>query len=170
MDRFQVVGGDRYVSCPPAIDSVRVAMEGSHTWKGSIYMYMLLWKAAILERGPYRPYTCALCMCCHGRRPYLKWVHKRVHFWHEVVTLNPVSNQTGKRHFLCVSMATSQDFHRTLVTVVHCHLLLFIFSFCSLYSCWPHFFFASEKQLEFFFLPIAQFYQSQDLCQMPISL
>ena len=37
MDRFQVVGGDRYVSCPPAIDSVRVAMEGSHTWKGSIY-------------------------------------------------------------------------------------------------------------------------------------
>ena len=119
-------------------------MEGSHTWTGSIHMYVLPWKAAILEPGPYT------CTCWHGRQPDLKWVYIRVHFWLEVVTLNPVNNQTGKRHFICVSMATNQDFHRTLVTVVHCHLLLIYLLFCYLYSCWP-LFFASEKKLDFFF-------------------
>ena len=80
-----------------------------------------------------------LCMCCHGRRPFLKGVHIRVHFWLKVVTLNPVNNQTGKRHFICVSMATNQDFHRTLVTVANCHLPLFNF-FIALYIPADHIF------------------------------
>ena len=71
-DRFHVVASDGYFYCPPAIDFIRVAMEGGHTWNGSINI--------------------------------------RVHFWLEVVTLNPVNNQTGKRHFICVSMATNQYF------------------------------------------------------------
>ena len=51
-------------------------------------------------------------------------LHVCTHFWHEVVYLNPVNNQTGKRHFSCVSMATNGDLHRALVTVVHCCELL----------------------------------------------
>ena len=46
------------------------------------------------------------------------------HFWRKLVTLNPVSNQTGKRHFSCVSMATNRDLHMMLVTAFHCYGLL----------------------------------------------
>ena len=88
------------------------------------WLFVLPWKAAILERGPY---TCTLCTCCHGRRPYSQRVHIHVHFWLKVVTLNPVNNQPGERHFICVSMATNQDIHRMLVTVAYCHLPLFNF-------------------------------------------
>ena len=160
MDRFEVVSGDRYIYCPPAIDFVCVAMEGGHTWKRSIYMYTLYvlpWKVAVLERGPY---TYTLCTCCHGRRPYLKGVHIHVHFWLEVVTLNPVKNQTGKRHFICVSMATNQDFHRTLVT---CQFIAINCFFFSLFIPADHvFFFASEKKPKYFVYIIIFFF-----CLMP---
>ena len=49
-----------------------------------------------------------------------------------MVTLNPVNNQTGKRHFSCVSMATNLDLHRTSATPVHCELLEIFSSFSGL--------------------------------------
>ena len=93
------------------------------------------------------------------------WVYIRVHFWLEVVTLNPVNNQTGKRHFICVSMATNQDFHRTLVTVVYCHLLLYLL-FLLFISCWPHFFCIWEKT-GFFFLLMPSFTKAKTFAKCP---
>ena len=99
-------------------------MEGGHTWKGSVYTNVLPWKAVILERGPDIHVRVAM-----------EGGHIWKDFWLEVVTLNPVDNQTGKRHFICVSMATNQDFRWTLVTVVLCHIYFAFF-----YSCWPRLF------------------------------
>ena len=93
------------------------------------------------------------------------------HFHIMVVTLNPFNNQTGKRHFSCVSMATNQNLHITLVTAVHwydlCKTIFLLFFFGP--ACRPTFLFClwAETWILYVFLSNAQFYQSQDLCQMP---
>ena len=63
------------------------------------------------------------------------------------VALNPVNSLTGMRHFVCVSMATNQDLHRTWVKVVNCNELLFK----TVNSIFSLFFF-----LNFFLLPLSR--------------
>ena len=99
------------------------------------------------------------------------FLHIHVHTLAQGCHLEPSQQLKGMRHFVCVSMATNQDLHRTWAKVVNCNELLFksVNSFFSLFFLPVFFLFASEQK-SFFFMPNAQFYQSQDLCQMPTSL
>ena len=99
------------------------------------------------------------------------FLHIHVHTLAQGCHLEPSQQLKGVRHFVCVSIATNQDLHRTWAKVVNCNELLFksVNSFFSLFFLPVFFLFASEQK-SFFFMPNAQFYQSQVLCQMPTSL
>ena len=82
-----------------------------------------------------------------------------------VVTFNPntINNQTGKRHFSCVSMATNGDFHMTLVQMLIAMIKkkkkkkLFALIFLGLLTNF-FFFFASEQKREFFIYVYIKFW------------
>ena len=104
-----------------------------------------------------------------------KWtLHKHVHFWHWVVTLNPVNNQTSAILVVFpwqpIEICTGR--RQQLFIAMDCLKFFFLLFFSRPAD---QLFFALEQKLLFFvsffiffiFWPNAQFYQSQDLCQMP---
>ena len=117
-------------------------MEGSHTSKVSIYMYVLPWKAAKLEMGLY---TCTLLAWgCH---------------------LEPSQQPNRQAPFYLCFHGNQSRFSQD---VGNSCSLTFTAIYCfAIYIPADHIFFASEKKLDFFFLLMPSFSKAKTFAKCP---